>query len=429
MNPNVVMNEPTISTSANTDLQMELDSNSLRLFMDRNGTQKFIVIDALQFLRHNGITTRIISWEHLHDKIEQLVASTFPPNATTFTAINSIQAQSGNPAETITMFQNGSSSELIGTDTLTLTSQTDLIINATTGLIRNLTGAEFNMTAGNITDTASLNGVLDNVLILETAGVAGRVRITTNTNQDTTQNNLGDIVQSNKGGSQQQVGSLYNAGIRGQLVNVVGGGAGFGDFVPQVFASGLNDGLGHSLNFVLSLDTSKYLLNWGVPLGTGDITSFGCRMVIRLPDVNSFICPFIEPDQPAIQPDINYYRITYYGDTFSNPIWVNEGASSGVQIPALQTNRFFANSTMTIEWSCSLVQNSSLANLAPLAYKCRVVGIDSSQEIVRAEVVCNWLNHPLPQATNFSPAIAYETSPPQEIISAEFWSNGCPFGL
>lgn len=429
MNPITEMNEPTISTSANTDLQMVLNSASLTMYMDRNATQKFIVIDALQFLRHNGTTTRIISWEHLHNKIEQLVASTFPPNATTFTAINSIQAQSGNPAETITMFQNGSSSELIGTDTLTLTSQNDLIINSTTGLIRNLTGAEFNMTAGNITDTASLNGVLDNVLILETDGVAGRVRITTHTNQDTEQNYLGDIIQSNKQGTQQQVGSLYNAGIRGQLVNGVGGGTGFGDFISRVYVPGLVDGLGHTLTYGISLDASKYLPNWGVPYG-GNITSFGCRMVIRLPDTNTFVCPFIQTDLPGSLPDINYYRITYYGDTFSNPIWVNEGAPTGVQIPALQTSRFFANSTMTIEWSCCLVQNSSLVNLAPLSYKCRVIGVDSSQAIVRAEVVVNWLNHPLPQATNFSPAIAYEpVGLIQEIISAEFWSNGCPFGL
>lgn len=444
MNPTITMNEPYIAEELpSLDKQMVLNNSALTMYIDRNTLQQFIVIDGTSFTRHNGLTTRTISWETFHDRMERIRALVAPPNNNTLTANNTIQITSG-VGRTAEFFMNGTATEINSTGALSLNpttslttiSATDTTINA--GQIINLitgsqlittNGATINGGSGRITEMIELSSPTDIPLELISGGVAGRVRLTTNTIQDTEQNNLGDIVQSNKGGSQQQVGSLYNAGIRGQLVNGVGGGTSYGDFLTSVFVPGLIDGLGHSLSFGISLDASKYLPNWGVPTGTGDITSFGCRMVIRLPDNNNFICPFIQTDLPGALPDINYYRITYYGDTFSNPIWVNEGAPTGVQIPALQTNRFYANSTMTIEWSCSLVQNSSLANLAPLAYKCRVIGVDSSQEVIRAEVVCNWLNHPLPQATRFSPAIAYEAGVIQEIISAEFWSNGSPFGL
>ena len=441
MNPNTEMNEPTISTSANGDLQMVLNSDSVRLYMDRLSTQKYIIIDALQFIRHNGIATRIISWENLHDKIEQLIATTFPPNATTFTANNSIQATSGVPSETITMFQNGASSELIGTDTLNLTSQNDLLLNSITGLIRNLTGCEFNMGGGNITDTATLNGVFDNVLTIQTTGNLGELKLSTQGGTYTTTQKGGgyggQLVQETPqvGGLVVSNGGLTNSGLYGQFLETTGGAFGFGDFGITNVVSGLNDGRGHSLPFAITTTSvnGSFGSNFNIAQQTikGNV-SFGCRWVVRLGTDNTFLCPYVSFNMNVpptdVYPDIRYRRLTFQGDN-SVPSWVSEGGL-GIQVPAVQQNRFLARTTAVIEVSCSAPADSGGLYPGQLSYRIKINGTESNDQLITADVVASTLITAGSSAISFKPGIAFEfVDSIAEITSFEMWSRGMPSGI
>lgn len=443
MNPNTEMNEPTISTSANADLQMVLNSDSMRLYMDRLGTQKYIIIDALQFIRHNGIATRIISWENLHDKIEQLIATTFPPNATTFTANNSIQATSGVPTETITMFQNGASSELIGTDTLNLTSQNDLLLNSITGLIRNLTGCEFNMGGGRINDTATLNGVFDNVLKIETTGNNGELILSTQGGTYTTTQKGGgyggQLYQETPqvGGLVVSNGGLTNSGLYGQFLRTAGGASGYGDFGITNSVVGLNDGRGHTFPFYIS-NVSNMSSSFGNNFSlTGSNfksnMSFGCRWVIKLGTDNTFICPFVAFNHQSqvpqfVVPDIRYRRLTFQGDN-SVPVWESEGGL-GIQVPAVQQNRFLARTTCIIEVSCSAPADQGGLYPGQLSYRIKITGTESNSQLITADIVASTLITAGSLTDSFRPAIAFEfVDSVRELISFEMWARGMPSGI
>ncbi len=460
INPIDVMgddNSPTIINSSNLDKRTELDAEALRLNIDLLSAQKSVIIDGTSFTRFNAGTgtSYTSSWDNLHLRLLHTIAVQPNPNPTTMSIQNKLRLTSGT-LRNFDLSMPGSNAEASSTGQLLLTSadtmnlQTSNTADITISPAGSLSlapssatiltnGATIDTGSGNITELSSITGVPSAPLTINNTGAGGNVEINTNTTFITKVDDNGDIEQTNNTNYNDPVGSVITGGVRGQQLAVSGGSVGYGDFILYTFLVGsINDGRGHNLTRGLGLGNPA-LVNWGrnsnplyAPPGNGMIQSFGCRMVATLPDSNTFICPFILGDLPSGNaPEINYSRITYYGNSNTNPIWVNEGSGS-VQAPALQVNRFFGNSQITIEWSCSLVRNNPTSGLlSPLTYKVSVIGIDSSQEVLRAEAVCNWKLHPVPQSNAYYPVIAYENvgSDFHSIQSAEFWSNGCPFGL
>ncbi len=431
-------NSPVVINNTGLSKEVQLDADALRMRIDRLTGEKSVIIDGTSFSRINTITgtNYTASWDTLHLRILHTIAVQPNPNATTMSVNDTLNLTTG-IGRNFNLQMNGTNGEITSTDGISMTSTSGLAFTAnggaidlTTGSAVNFNGAIGDFGGGRLIETASLTGASGQPL--EIVSPTNDIIITTNTNQDTTQDQEGNIKLTNKSGlNSTPVGSFYGTGVRGRQLQTTGGGSGFGDFITYTFIVGtINDGRGHNLTRGIGLQTGFEVFDWGV--NPGFIQSWGCRMVATLPDTNTFLCPFIIPDIPGGTPDINYSRITYYGNSFSDPSWVNEGAPSGVQVPAVQVNRFLGGSQVVVEWSCSLVYNNQPINLqAPLNYSVKIIGVDSSQEVIRAEVKANWLDHPVPQATAFRPCIAFENvgASFQSIDSAEVWSNGCPFGL
>ena len=431
-------NVPTIINNTGLTKQVQLDADALRMRIDRLIGEKEVIIDGTSFSRINTITgtNYTASWDTLHLRILHTIAVQPNPNPTTMSVNDTLNLTTG-VGRNFNLQMNGTNGEITSTDGITMTATSGLGLTANGGDINLITGSSVNFNGaigdfggGRLLECVSLTGATGQPL--EIISPTNELILTTNTNQDTTQDTDGNLKQTNKTGlNSTPVGSLYTGGIRGRQLQTTGGGSGYGDFITYSFLVGqLNDGRGHNLTRGIGLQTGFEVFDWGV--APGMIQSWGCRMVATLPDTNTFLCPFILADMPSGIPDINYSRITYYGNSFTDPSWVNEGAPSGVQAPAVQVNRFLGGSQVIVEWSCSLVYNNQPLNLqAPLNYSIKIIGVDSSQEPVRAEVKANWLDHPVPQATAFRPCIAFENvgASFQSVDSAEVWSNGCPFGL
>ena len=442
INPPDIMgddNSPVIINNTGLTKQVQLDADALRMRIDRLTGEKEVIIDGTSFSRINTITgtNYTASWDTLHLRILHTIAVQPNPNSTTMSVNDTLNLTTG-IGRNFNLQMNGTNGEITSTDGISMTATSGLSFTSGTGDI-NLTSGTGNIAfngaigdfgGGRLLETASLTGASGQPL--EIISPTNDLVLTTNTNQDTTQDQDGNIKLTNKTGlNTTPVGSFYGTGVRGRQLQTTGGGSSYGDFTTYTFLVGqINDGRGHNLTRGIGLTAGFEVFDWGV--APGMIQSWGCRMVATLPDTNTFLCPFILADLPSGIPDINYSRITYYGNSFTDPSWVNEGAPTGVQAPAVQVNRFKGGSQVVVEWSCSLVYNNQPIGLqAPLNYSIKIIGIDSSQEVLRAEVKANWLDHPVPQANAFRPCIAFENvgASFQSIDSAEVWSNGCPFGL
>lgn len=434
-------NVPTKILNTIGDKSVQLDADALRLNIDLLGLPKNVIIDGTSFTRYNTATgiTYTASWDTLHLRLLHTIAVQPNPNSTTMSVNDTLNLTTG-IARNFDLKMNGTNAEATSTGQLLIQSADTMNLTTTGVANMNLTsaggtittnGATMDMGAGRTIEQASITGVSGVPLEVIANPTAGDIILTTNTDQDTTQDSQGNLKQTNKQGLNNfPVGSLYTGGIRGRQLQTTGGSAGYGDFITYSFIVGqMNDGRGHNFTRGMGLNTGFEVFDWGA--NPGFIQSFGCRMVATLPDANTFICPVILADLPSGIPEINYDRITYYGNTNQNPFWVNEGQPTGVQCPAVQVNRFYGGSQVVVEWSCSFVYNNTTAQLlAPLSWKCNIIGVDSSQEPLRAEVIVNWLNHPVPQATALRPCLVFENGVGawNSIESAEMWANGCPFG-
>ena len=445
MNPTIVMNEPYIAEELpSLDKQMVLNNNALTMYIDRNTLQQFIVIDGTSFTRHNGLTTRTISWETFHDRMERIRALVAPPDNNTLTANHTIQITSG-AGRTAEFFMNGTATEINSTgavsitptSSLTTTSATDTTINA--GQIINLitgsqlitcNGATMDMGTGNVINVNTLGGINNAPLFIEGNGVGGNINFTTRISNRTTMDTEGDLSIIHLGGTSQATGGIKVNGIRGLPILTTGGGTGQGDLISKNFLGGLNDGRSHNLTGGVGNNIPFRQFGLDFP------ESFGMRWVFTIGDTNQFISFMFQGvdiggTQQPVQ-DIRYIRETFQGVPGVAQVvkWVDEGGA-GIQVPAVQENRFKRGSSAILEITCNYLWDSQVAGTRQgLSWTANISGQESNGEKVVAEVKGSFIDNPFPQPDHFDFNLVSETAGGiRSVEVCELFTRGSPFGM
>jgi hypothetical protein len=130
-------NSPVVINAVGLDKQTHINSDALTLYIDNLTLQKWVSLDGTNFSRNNGVITRVISWETLHDRISAIAAVNHPaPNATTI-SVNDNLWLDDNAGNTSKWGVSGTTQDLVSSGNFTLDAVGSITLKGSTLNITN----------------------------------------------------------------------------------------------------------------------------------------------------------------------------------------------------------------------------------------------------------------------------------------------------